>query len=91
MGLRGQRLEDEGWGDGIIAKYVDLLSTRVRKGSIFGFFHPETRFQKSVLTGTVFSLHARLHTKAFPCGPSVSPQAKWFAYTAIVDRCSACK
>ena len=36
-------------------KYADLLSTRERKGSIFGFFHPETRFQKCLFTGAAFT------------------------------------
>lgn len=32
-----------------------LLSKGKRKGSIFKFFHYETRFQKSVFTGTAFA------------------------------------
>ena len=56
-----------------IAKYADLLITQEREGSVFGFFHPETRFQKSAFTGSVWPIgqtmqSVRLHTKAFPCG-----------------------
>ena len=36
-------------------KYVDSLSTREQEGCVLGFFHPETRFQKSVFLVTVFS------------------------------------
>ena len=36
-------------------KYVDSPSTRKREGCVFGFFHPETRFQKSAFSGAVFS------------------------------------
>ena len=59
-------------------KYADSLSTQEHKGSIFGFFHPETRFQKSVFAGTAFTgsmwtigqkgaKHVCLHTETFPC------------------------
>ena len=59
--VRGRRLEVEVWGDGI-------------KGSVFEFFHPETRFQKSVFTGSMLAIgqndakRACLHIKAFPYG-----------------------
>ena len=36
-------------------KYVDSPSTREWEGCIFGFFHPETRFQKSVFSIVAFS------------------------------------
>lgn len=37
-------------------KYADLLSTWERKGSVFGFFHPETRFQKSAFPGSFWMI-----------------------------------
>ena len=55
-------------------KYVDSLSTRERKCSVFEFFYPDTRFQKSAFTQSMWKIgqnvakHVHLHTKAFPCG-----------------------
>ena len=47
----------EGWGDGIIV----LESMRIRhphengRAAFFGFFHPDTCFQKTAFSGTAFS------------------------------------
>ena len=73
-GLRGRRLEVEGWGDGII----DTQSMQNRcphenaRAAFWSFFHPETRCQKSVFTGSMWMIdqndakHVSL-PKAFPC------------------------
>ena len=42
-------------------KYADFLSTREWEGCIFGFFHLETCFQKSVFSGAALQ---------YPCGRS---------------------
>ena len=38
------------------AKYADLLSAQEYKGGVFRFFHHETRFQKSVFTGSMWTI-----------------------------------
>ena len=48
----------------LAAKYADLLSTREQKASVFGFFHPETKFQKSVF------MHLQALHLQDPCGRS---------------------
>ena len=80
---RVKRLRARDWGVGRwrhrYTKYADSLSTWERKGAVFKFFQPETRFQKSVFRSTAFTgamwrtgqndaKHVRLHTTAFPCG-----------------------
>ena len=56
------------------SNYADSLSTREHEGGVFTFFHPETRFQKSVFTGSMRTIeqndakHVSLHTKVFPWG-----------------------
>ena len=66
------------------AKYADSPSTWERKGSVLGFFNPETRFQKSAFTGSMWTIgqndakHVRLHTKAFPCGWPLKCSERWW-------------
>ena len=53
-GLRGRRQEVEGRGNAAIIS-ESMPSTWKREGCVIGFLHPETRFQKSVFSGAVFS------------------------------------
>ena len=54
--FRGRRLEVEDWGDGVIVSDADSPSTREQEGCVFGFFHPETRFQKSAFSGSMWTV-----------------------------------
>ena len=69
----------EGCGDDIIDTDPYLPSIRSQTRAVFGFFHPETWFQKSAFSGSAFAgfvwtvgpndaKHVRLHKKTFPCG-----------------------
>ena len=69
----------EGCGDDIIDTDPYSPSIRSQTRAVFGFFHPETRFQKSAFSGSAFAgfvwtvgpndaKHVRLHKKTFPCG-----------------------
>ena len=76
MGHRGvQRWKARGRGAGRwrhrYAKYADSPSTRENKGSVFKCFHPETRSQKSVFTGSMRTIGWNDATRVFPCGLSV--------------------
>ena len=72
--LSSRRLEVKGWGDGIIITHADSLATLEHKGSVFGFFHPEIRFQKSAFTGSMWTIVQMVQNlcfytqEAFPCG-----------------------
>ena len=83
-------------------KYVDSLSTLKREGSIFEFFHPETRFQKSVFSGAVFTgsmwtivqndaKNVCLHKMAFPCGQPLKGSAAWKAASFLWFMLLACR
>ena len=56
---RVQRSETRGQGVGrwchCFGKYADSPSTWKWEGCLFGFLHPETRFQKSAFSGAAFS------------------------------------
>ena len=56
-GLRGRRLEVERWGDGVInTQSMQICCPNKNARAAFSnFFHPETRFKKSVLTGNAFT------------------------------------
>ena len=55
-------------------KYADSTSTWEQVGCVFGFFYPETRFQKSAFSGSVWTvgqndvIHVRFRKRAFSCG-----------------------
>ena len=50
---RVQRSEDRGWG---VGQWRHCFGKKQeREGYILGFFHPETRFQKSAFSGAAFS------------------------------------
>ena len=71
------RLKAKGWGVGRrhyrYTKYADCPNENTRGGSL-EFFHPETRFQNSAFTGSMWTIgqnntkHLRLHTRVFPYG-----------------------
>ena len=96
-GVRGRRLELEEWGDGTIVS--ESMQIRCRHKNVrAAFFHPETRFQISVFSGTAFTgslltisqndaKNVCLHKRAFPFGQALSPTESlpfWFTVEILL-------
>ena len=72
MRFRGRRQQVDGWGHGVIV--LESMRIRCREGCFFGFFHPETRFQKGAFSGSMWTvgqnnaIHVRFGKREFSCG-----------------------